>query len=231
MSSTPPSTSPYAAIRESISQYKRQNVEGDTFVLVEPLTRALEAQYHDLDNTLYHVVLEAHEELSPEPLDIEPVDLPSMRRILYSLLDLEHPELLPLFHPFKDDHLPIFEEDLHAKLEAQALEKKFSKSYRAFPTLWLKHQPSWCPFVFELSRRHLKVRPQCIVPFYKKRELKPYEGGQEPRDGRAKLYEVHIPAELVKLSMLEPSQLPRCNDLVRPALSSSVNHHPSPTPS
>jgi len=221
----------YAAIRALIVQYKRQNVDGDTFVLVEPLTRALEAQYQDLDNALYHVIREAHEMFSAEPTGIDPVDLPSMRRILYCLLDLEHPELLPSFHPFKDVHLPICEEDLMAKLEEQTLEEKFDETYGDFPALWLRNQPSWCPFIFEPGPRlRVRVPPQCIIPFYSKRALRSHDHGQEPHDNRAKLYEVHIPDDLIKSSVLEPSQLMRYDDPVSSALSSPVNLSPKLTP-
>jgi len=214
-SPTPP-IPPCVAIRELIEQHKRRSIDGETFVLVEPLTRALEARFSDLDKTLWHVVHEAHKDFSAEPPDIHLDNLPYMRRILYSLLDLEKPELLPLFRQFKDDHLPIREDKLLTILDAQRLEE-YSCDVQ-FPALWLGNQRAWCPFVFELGPQvDVEVDSQCIVPFYLKRALKPYEDGQEPHDTRAKLYEVHIPAELINSSsLLEPPPLLHYEDTPGP---------------
>ncbi|KAK0634030.1 kinase-like domain-containing protein [Immersiella caudata] len=128
-----------------------------------------------------------------------------MIRILLALLDLGRPELLPLFRQFKDGDLPIRKEDL-----------PFEPDPDNFQLLWLEAQRAWCPFVFELGPQLDVKIPHRIVPYYEKIPIQPYHEGQEPPDNkRARLYQVHIPAELVSASKLDESQLLRHEDQVR----------------
>jgi len=212
-------------IKGLIKQYKRENAEGRTFVLVESLTRALEAKYPErLAYNLYSVVQKAHERFSAEPPDIYLDNIPSMLCILYALIDLGHPELLPLFRQCRDHDLPIREEVLDVLLNQEDLEYRFNNGYRDFLARWLYVQPAWCPFVFKLGRQlDVRIRPGYIIPFYAKKPLQPYDFGRESHDTRARLYQVHIPAELVKARGLDDSQLLRYDDHVSAPRFASVS--------
>jgi len=200
---------PRDEIRHLIKLHERTTYDNRKFILVEPLTRALEAKYPDLNTTLYNIIREAHEHNSREPPDILKDQLPSMCRILYALIDLGYPALLPLFSQHRDEHLPIPEDTL-AELDVFSGQSELRQ-------LWLQAQTAWCPFTFELGRTLNEKVHHRIIPFYAKIPIQPYGAGQKPPDNsHARLYQVHIPKELVKSSELDASQLLRCDDPVSP---------------
>ncbi|KAK0729524.1 hypothetical protein B0H67DRAFT_638129 [Lasiosphaeris hirsuta] len=199
---------PHDEVSRLIKFYERKSADGRKFILVESLTKALQARYPDVHSTLYHVMREAHEKLSAEPPDISPTRIAAMCRILFILLELGHLALLPLFRRLEDNDLPLREDELLTKLDKDELEDRLGDSYSAFFDRWREAQTAWCPFVFKLGPElDEKLHPHRIIPFYAKEPIQPYGIGQEPSDDRARLYKVYIPAELVIASGLDNSLL------------------------
>ncbi|SPO07392.1 uncharacterized protein DNG_10086 [Cephalotrichum gorgonifer] len=168
-------------------KHERTAVGGQTFVLVKPLTDELRAS-----GVLDEVRHRANGIISAQGTPMIKVDkLPGYLRIFYILVEIGHPQSFRAFldYNLNDDKLPLDEMSLNQLLSAH------EKTDATFSQRFLEEQVAWCPINFYPGMS--LVQGNRISPFYHQRPIWPKRDNHRNLSNNARLFEVHVPAELL----------------------------------